>query len=142
MIRVPAPSAIVIALLAPGTLSCVLEGAEGVKPQRRMVDSGSPGGGSGDTSVTAGTTTTSVGSMTNVPVGSASASGTGGTAGTTGAGGSGGGPGTADAGPMSDGSMGVPDAGGAPKLSTQVVPILKAACAVSGCHDAIKKEHG
>ncbi len=31
---------------------------------------------------------------------------------------------------------------GAPKFSSQVAPILKTNCALAGCHDAIKKEHG
>jgi hypothetical protein len=31
---------------------------------------------------------------------------------------------------------------GGPKLSTDVLPIVRMRCAVAGCHDPIKKEHG
>jgi len=45
---------------------------------------------------------------------------------------------------MTDGSVSSPDStvGGSTKLSTHVAPLLKANCALAGCHDAIKKEHG
>jgi hypothetical protein len=44
-----------------------------------------------------------------------------------------------------DGPGAAPDtmtAPAAPKLSTDVAPIAKMRCAVAGCHDPVKKEHG
>jgi len=35
-----------------------------------------------------------------------------------------------------------PETPAAPKLSTDVLPIVKMRCAVAGCHDPIKREHG
>lgn len=66
----------------------------------------------------------------------------------SGGGGSGGGP-LSDAGadrnaPSGDapGTLDTMTAPAAPKLSTDVAPIAKMRCAVAGCHDPVKKEHG
>jgi hypothetical protein len=71
----------------------------------------------------------------------------GGSAGGAGSGGSSGGAGggsSNDAGGNRDSSGSGADSIGpaAPKLSTDVLPIAKANCARSGCHDPMKKEHG
>jgi hypothetical protein len=73
--------------------------------------------------------------------GSAQPTGSGGKGGGSGSGGSGGtqAGGTDAAPPSSDMA---PPSSSAPKLSTDILPIVKEKCARSGCHDPVKKEHG
>lgn len=116
---------------------------------------GGAGGGAGGTAGMTGGTAGSGGS-------GGGTGGSGGGYGGSGGGGAGGsgGRGSPDAGradvrPPDAGSapnMGTPDAGGGvapeggaaagPKLSTDVAPLVKMRCALAGCHDPIKREHG
>jgi hypothetical protein len=91
---------------------------------------GSGAGGSGGTA--SGGSSGSTGSGGKPAMGSGGASG--------GQGGSPGGAGGASADASSAPETGAPAAG--PKLSTDVLPIVKEKCARSGCHDPMKKEHG
>jgi hypothetical protein len=101
-------------------------------------------GGTGGSSTTGTGGNTGAGGSGGASTGGASAAGgsggSGGNGGTTGgaAGGS-----SSDAGNR-DTAGTVPDSTTAavPKLSTDVLPIVKANCARSGCHDPMKKEHG
>src|SRR5687768_12844699 len=139
MDRVPASRLLVCALLVLGVASASCEQA----PQRgrsgpiNNTDPEEEGTG-GKPSGTGGK-----GGSTQVPPDASSSSG--GSGGSSGAGGSGGG-GAAPADAGADrGSMGSPDTApvaAAPKLSTDVAPIAKMRCAVAGCHDPAKKEHG
>lgn len=70
--------------------------------------------------------------------------GSGGQAGSAAAGGASGSGGVSgsDAGMADAGTTPDTTAAAGPKLSTDVLPIIKASCARAGCHDPVKKEHG
>lgn len=100
-------------------------------------------GGSGGSSTTPGSGGAPMATGGAPNTGGVTPAGTGGAGGTppsTGTGGAGGRGGTEpDANPTA------PDTGmvsAAPKLSTDVFPIVKANCARAGCHDPVKHEHG
>jgi len=139
MVRVPPSTLLVCALLALGVASASCDQA----PKRRsgpinnMDPEDETGGTGGKASATGGK-----GGSTQVQPDASSSVGSGGSSGTGGSGGSAGSP--ADAG-ADRGSMASPDTAPvvtAPKLSTDVAPIAKMRCAVAGCHDPVKKEHG
>jgi hypothetical protein len=98
--------------------------------------SGPPASGSGGSSVTSGGT----GGPT---AGSGGGGGRGGSGGAAGSTGGAGGPSSGDARPVDTAGSDSPGTmPSAPKLSTDVVAITKMRCAVAGCHDPMKKEHG
>jgi hypothetical protein len=147
MVRVSPSSALFCALLvlSVASASCEQEPKRRSGPINNMdPDDEAPGaGGTGGkpsgTGGKGGSTQVDAGSPSG---GSGGSAGAGGSSGAGGAGGSGGAP--ADAG-SDRGSMGSPDTAPvatAPKLSTHVAPIAKKSCAVTGCHDPNKKEHG
>lgn len=142
MVRVPSSRVLVCALLVLGVASASCEQA----PKRRSgpINNTDPeeeegtGGTGGKPSSTGG----KGGTTQSQPDASSSSGSSGGSSGAGGSGGGGGAP--ADAG-ADRGSMGSPDTApvaAAPKLSTDVAPIAKMRCAVAGCHDPVKKEHG
>jgi hypothetical protein len=101
--------------------------------------SGASGGSTAGAGGTGGTSSTGSGGSSSTGGASAGGSGgSGGAGGTTGGGGS-----SSDAGGNKDTTAPADStAPAAPKLSTDVLPIVKANCARSGCHDPMKKEHG
>jgi hypothetical protein len=115
-------------------------------------------GGSGGSNATGGSSAGTGGSAGSSAAGSGGTSSTGGTGGGRSSGGaSGGGSGGTGGNAGGSGGSSSADASGsrdssgqgadstapaAPKLSTDVLPIVKANCARSGCHDPMKKEHG
>jgi hypothetical protein len=114
---------------------------------------GGSGGGSGSGGSSVGTGGGGGTSAAGTGGGSSSggSGGGGGSSGgsTAGSGGSGSSSGGAGGGPSTDAGSNRDSAGpgadtspAAPKLSTDVLPIVKANCARSGCHDPMKKEHG
>ncbi len=132
MNRPPSTTTLLLVLLTLGTAACV------------ALDEGSPIGGFGGGPATSGSGGGGTGAgISNGGSGGVGTSGaaSGGSAasggqvvGVGGAAGSGGGIAS------NGGSGGGPS--GPPKFSTHVAPLLKMTCALSDCHDAIKKEHG
>ena len=103
-------------------------------------------GGSGGRGGNSGSNATG-GSSAGTGGSGGTSTGTGGTSSSGGSGGSAAGAGgssSPDAGNNRDSSSTGADSTtpAAPKLSTDVLPIVKANCARSGCHDPMKKEHG
>jgi hypothetical protein len=142
-----------------GTLSlaCLPPADEGPNSQGGTGGAGGAGGatggsragggaGSGGSGTSAPQTGGAGGSLGGSGGAGGSSSGSGGAGGRGGAGGSAGGAGgssSTDARPMDmtgGDAQGTPPA--APKLSTDVVAITKMRCALAGCHDPVKKEHG